>query len=277
MRKEERGVNDEPRMRDVLKSVPKQPVGELKEVKQMLVDSSNPITMDSPWGPKPRGADRPQQLALGKFRASSVARFELNHVPLTRTTLPSVCLDQLGYPSGSCNALQDSPLVLKLVPAVGIIVFAVWGLGPLMRQTRNLFPQKSDNSWRKSSTHYVMTSYLQPLLLWTGATLICRALDPIILPTETSQVVKQRLLNFVRSLSTVLAFACCLSRRNLLKAKVLGIWLKEGDKNMKFFHKTANARCKRILIGKIKINGEWVTEESEIPTKIVHYFKLLLS
>ena len=40
----------------------------------------------------------------------------------------------------------------------------------------------------------------------------CRALDPIILPTETSQVVKQRLLNFVRSLSTVLAFACCLSR-----------------------------------------------------------------
>ncbi|KAJ9670244.1 hypothetical protein PVL29_026657 [Vitis rotundifolia] len=111
----------------------------------------------------------------------------------------------------SCNALQDSPLVLKLVPAVGIIVFAVWGLGPLMRQTRNLFPQKSDNSWRKSGTHYVMTSYLQPLLLWTGATLICRALDPIILPTEASQVVKQRLLNFVRSLSTVLAFACCLS------------------------------------------------------------------
>ncbi|RVX23456.1 Mechanosensitive ion channel protein 2, chloroplastic [Vitis vinifera] len=237
MRKKERGVNDEPRMRDVLKSVPKQPVGELKEVKQMLVDSSNPITMDSPWGPKPRGADRP-----------------------TTTS------------TGSCNALQDSPLVLKLVPAVGIIVFAVWGLGPLMRQTRNLFPQKSDNSWRKSSTHYVMTSYLQPLLLWTGATLICRALDPIILPTETSQVVKQRLLNFVRSLSTVLAFACCLSRRNLLKAKVLGIWLKEGDKNMNFFHKTANARCKRILIGKIKINGEWVTEESEIPTKIVHYF-----
>ena len=45
MRKKERGVNDEPRMRDVLKSVPKQPVGELKEVKQMLVDSSNPITM----------------------------------------------------------------------------------------------------------------------------------------------------------------------------------------------------------------------------------------
>lgn len=40
----------------------------------------------------------------------------------------------------------------------------------------------------------------------------CRALDPVVLPTEASEVVKQRLLNFVRSLSTVLAFAYCLSR-----------------------------------------------------------------
>ncbi|KAF9611908.1 hypothetical protein IFM89_036691 [Coptis chinensis] len=38
------------------------------------------------------------------------------------------------------------------------------------------------------------------------------ALDPISLPSEASQLVKQRLLNFVRSLSTVLAFAYCLSR-----------------------------------------------------------------
>ncbi|PKA54296.1 Mechanosensitive ion channel protein 2, chloroplastic [Apostasia shenzhenica] len=31
------------------------------------------------------------------------------------------------------------------------------------------------------------------------------------MPSETSQVVKQRLLNFIRSLSSVLAFAYCLS------------------------------------------------------------------
>ena len=36
------------------------------------------------------------------------------------------------------------------------------------------FMQKNDNSWNKSSSHYVLTSYLQPLLLWSGATLICR-------------------------------------------------------------------------------------------------------
>uniref|UniRef100_A0A5B7C933 Mechanosensitive ion channel protein 2 n=1 Tax=Davidia involucrata TaxID=16924 RepID=A0A5B7C933_DAVIN len=111
----------------------------------------------------------------------------------------------------SYNALQGSPLVLKLVPAVGIIVFAVWGLGPLMRQSRSIFLHKSDSSWRKSSMYYVMTSYLQPLLLWTGVTLICRVLDPVVLTSEASQIVKQRLLNFVRSLSTVLALAYCLS------------------------------------------------------------------
>lgn len=37
-------------------------------------------------------------------------------------------------------------------------------------------------------------------------------MEPVILPTESGQVVKERLLHFVRSLSTVLAFAYCLSR-----------------------------------------------------------------
>ncbi|XP_031108783.1 mechanosensitive ion channel protein 2, chloroplastic isoform X1 [Ipomoea triloba] len=109
------------------------------------------------------------------------------------------------------SCLQNRPLVLKLIPAVGIIAFGIWGLGPLLRQSRNLFPHKSDSSWGKSKTYHVMTSYLQPLVLWTGAMLVCRAVDPMVLPTEASQIVKQRLLNFVRSLSTVLAFAYCLS------------------------------------------------------------------
>ncbi|KAM7520843.1 hypothetical protein LguiB_019805 [Lonicera macranthoides] len=111
----------------------------------------------------------------------------------------------------SYNAIQSSPLVVKLIPAVSIIAFAAWGLGPLMRMSRILFLRKNDISWNKSSSHYVLTSYLQPLLLWSGATLICRALDPVILPTAASQAVKQRLLTFVRSLSTVLAFAYCLA------------------------------------------------------------------
>uniref|UniRef100_A0A2P2MNF9 Uncharacterized protein n=2 Tax=Rhizophora mucronata TaxID=61149 RepID=A0A2P2MNF9_RHIMU len=111
----------------------------------------------------------------------------------------------------SYNVLQSNPLILKLAPAIGVVIFALWGLEPLMHKTRNMLLHKNDNSWKKSGTYYVMASYIQPLLLWTGTTLICRALDPVVLPTEASQVVKQRLLNFVRSLSTVLAFAYCLS------------------------------------------------------------------
>ncbi|TYK18533.1 mechanosensitive ion channel protein 2 [Cucumis melo var. makuwa] len=109
-----------------------------------------------------------------------------------------------------CNVLGGCPpSVIKLVPPVCIIIFAVWGLGPFLRHTRSLF--HNDSNWKKSRTYNVMTLYLQPLLLWTGATLICRALDPVVLRTESSQVVKQRVLNFVRSLSTVLASAYCLS------------------------------------------------------------------
>lgn len=111
----------------------------------------------------------------------------------------------------SYDALGGNQLVLKLIPAVGIIAFAAWALGPLMRLGRVIFLHKSDNTWKKSRTNYIMSSYLQPLLLWTGAMLICRALDPLILQSEASQAVKQRLLNFVQSLSTVLAFAYCLS------------------------------------------------------------------
>ncbi|KAI3462130.1 hypothetical protein Pfo_018793 [Paulownia fortunei] len=113
--------------------------------------------------------------------------------------------------TGSINRLQGNPLVIRLASAMGIVIFAIWGLGPLVRQSRNIFLRKSDSSWKKSGTYHVTTSYIQPLLLWAGAIFICSALDPMILPSEAGQIVKQRLLNFVRSLSTVLAFAHCLS------------------------------------------------------------------
>ncbi|XP_027354030.1 mechanosensitive ion channel protein 3, chloroplastic-like isoform X2 [Abrus precatorius] len=111
----------------------------------------------------------------------------------------------------SYDALQGSPILIRLIPALGIIAFAVCGLEPLLRLSRILFLQRTDSSWKKSTSRYIMASYFQPLLLWSGAMLICRALDPLVLPSVTSQVVKQRLLNFVRSLSTVISFAYCLS------------------------------------------------------------------
>ncbi|KAF9621312.1 hypothetical protein IFM89_019398 [Coptis chinensis] len=57
---------------------------------------------------------------------------------------------------------------------------------------RNIFLRRhNDSSWKKSSTHYAMSSYIQSLLLWTGAALVCRALGPISLPSEASHFVKQ--------------------------------------------------------------------------------------
>ncbi|KAG7601822.1 Mechanosensitive ion channel protein 2 [Arabidopsis thaliana] len=111
----------------------------------------------------------------------------------------------------SHGLMQQFPFVYKLVPAVALLVFSLWGLVPFARQGRNILLNKNDNGWKKSGTYHVMTSYVQPLLLWLGALFICRALDPVVLPTEASKIVKDRLLNFVRSLSTVLAFAYCLS------------------------------------------------------------------
>ncbi|TKY74443.1 Mechanosensitive ion channel protein 2 [Spatholobus suberectus] len=126
----------------------------------------------------------------------------------------------------SYDALQGNPVLLQLLPALGIITFAVCGLEPLLRLSRILFLQRTDSSWKKSSSRYVMTSYFQPLLLWTGAMLVCRALDPLVLPSKTSQVVKQRLLNFVRSLSTVISFASCLSS---LIQQAQNFFLEEND------------------------------------------------
>ncbi|GAB2226128.1 hypothetical protein Drorol1_Dr00021920 [Drosera rotundifolia] len=111
----------------------------------------------------------------------------------------------------SIKVAQSNPFVSKSVPAVGILLFAIWGLAPVVRIIRNLFLQKNSSNWKKSTTCFLLTSYLQPILLWTGVTLICRALDPMLIPSEASQLVKQRLLTFVKSLATVLAIAYCLS------------------------------------------------------------------
>jgi hypothetical protein len=44
-----------------------------------------------------------------------------------------VCLDR------SCDTLLANPATSLVVPAIGIIVFALWGFLPLMRDIRNRF------------------------------------------------------------------------------------------------------------------------------------------
>ena len=42
------------------------------------------------------------------------------------------------------------------------------------------------------------------------------------------------------------------------------IWLREGDKNTKYFHKMANARARRNFLSKIKVNGVNLSSLAEI-------------
>ena len=55
------------------------------------------------------------------------------------------------------------------------------------------------------------------------------------------------------------------------------VWLKRGDRNMRFFHKMANAHRRRNNVDRIKINSVWLLEENEIKEGVVRAFLSLLS
>jgi MscS family membrane protein len=125
----------------------------------------------------------------------------LQEIPLIKRT--SLALTR------SCDALLSNPDTSLVVSAIGIIMFALCFFLPLVRDIRNRFDH--GGNWKKNPTYLISTSYLQPLLLWTGATLICRGLDPVVMPSAAGQAVKTRLVTFVRSLSTVLPIAYILT------------------------------------------------------------------
>ena len=54
------------------------------------------------------------------------------------------------------------------------------------------------------------------------------------------------------------------------------IWSREGDKNIGFFHRMANAHKRSNLLRKIKISGVWCTEENEIQEGVARAFQNLL-
>lgn len=107
------------------------------------------------------------------------------------------------------SVVRESQLFHQCAPPVALIFFAMWGLGPLLRLIHCTILQEEDSSWKESQLHTILRSYVRPLLLWVGVIFVCRAFDPVVLATDASQAIKQRFLNFVRSLSTVLAFAYC--------------------------------------------------------------------
>jgi len=59
------------------------------------------------------------------------------------------------------------------------------------------------------------------------------------------------------------------------RQKSRALWLKEGDKNTKFFHKTANAHRRYNNIDQLVIQGEVTQEPNIINEEIVDYYTRL--
>ncbi|RVW65636.1 Transposon TX1 uncharacterized 149 kDa protein [Vitis vinifera] len=54
-------------------------------------------------------------------------------------------------------------------------------------------------------------------------------------------------------------------------------WLKKGDKNTGFFHKMTNSNSMRNCLKKIKVKGNWLSEDQEIQKGVVRAYQDLLS
>jgi hypothetical protein len=60
-----------------------------------------------------------------------------------------------------------------------------------------------------------------------------------------------------------------------LRQKSWVLWLKEGDKNSKFFHRIANSNRNRNTIGQLSIDGEVSTQQAAIKEHIVQFYEQL--
>ena len=60
-----------------------------------------------------------------------------------------------------------------------------------------------------------------------------------------------------------------------LRQKSRALWLKEGDKNSKFFHRIATSNRNRNTIGQLSIDGEVSTQQAAIKEHIVQFYEQL--
>ena len=61
------------------------------------------------------------------------------------------------------------------------------------------------------------------------------------------------------------------------RQKSHSLWLREGDKNTRFFHRIANSHRRHNTIERIAVNGEVFTDPADINLKIVEFYQNLFS
>ena len=59
--------------------------------------------------------------------------------------------------------------------------------------------------------------------------------------------------------------------------KSIALWLKEGDRNTRFFHKVANSHCRYNHVEALRINGSLSYNPVEIKEHIVQFYQNLYS
>ena len=59
------------------------------------------------------------------------------------------------------------------------------------------------------------------------------------------------------------------------RQKSRALWLREGDKNTKFFHRVANSNRRNNTIGKLCVDGELTEDHEAIKVHIVNFYQSL--
>ena len=96
--------------------------------------------------------------------------------------------------------------------------------------------------------------------------------------TFLDEIEEQRLLLFSgklrKDVATIeLEMTILLEKVSRIK-KLRALWLKEGDKNTKFFHQVANSNRKCNIVEILVINGDMFSNSEEVKDHIVQFFSL---
>ncbi|KAG5577177.1 hypothetical protein H5410_057311, partial [Solanum commersonii] len=66
---------------------------------------------------------------------------------------------------------------------------------------------------------------------------------------------------------------CLKNEKVAWRQRSRALWLKEGDRNTKFFHQTANAHKRYNHIDQLEVQGETITEPDRIKEEIISFYK----